>query len=612
MKRKRVLMVERDTAASRRLCGMLERGGYDVVTAAGADGALEEMRGDGEVDLLLLDAEQGPGGGCTAAMAGLLGERRIPVVFLLGGPAAETAAGVPHCVCVAREAEEPVLLATLETAIAFHGAAGGLPGHGHARELEDLRVRENRLARIVDNAKDMVFRMTIPEGRYEYMNRASESITGYSPEEFYHDPLLVKKQIHPDSIGYFDEQWQKILAGDPPQTYEFKILHRSGEERWVSQRNVFERDGRGRITAIEGIVTDVTERVRAEVRRQAVVEALRESEEKFRGIAEQLSDVIFITDAAGVIVYISPATMGLFGMRQHEIVGRVFTEFLREDQIPVAGAAFARVIESGEPQRTIVLVMKRSDGSEFFGELTAKMFTYGGGRPGTLGLIRDISERRRAEEDLARSMEDKNTLLRELQHRVKNSIGMISAVVDMESMRIDDESIRGVLKSIRDRLTALSSLYDLLFRSHGADRVQLHDYLDHICGYLVHTYLAGSERITVHKQFDPVAVTMKTAVPLGIIVNELFTNSLKYAFPENRRGAVSVIVRRVETELVLQVTDDGIGLPEGAGPVNDRGLGSVLVELLTRQLHGSLHVQPGVGTIITVTVPLSPQDMASP
>ncbi|MDI6725776.1 MAG: ATP-binding protein, partial [Smithellaceae bacterium] len=138
----------------------------------------------------------------------------------------------------------------------------------------NLKAGEERFRRLAENARDMIYRMSLPDGRYEYVSPASTNLLGYTPDEFYDSPVLIQKIIHPDWHSYFEEQWRKLLAGDVPPTYEYQIIHKSGEVRWLNQRNIMIRDRDGRPIAIEGIVTDLTERKQAEEALQALTAEL--------------------------------------------------------------------------------------------------------------------------------------------------------------------------------------------------------------------------------------------------------------------------------------------------------------------------------------------------
>lgn len=128
------------------------------------------------------------------------------------------------------------------------------------RVEEDLRGSEERFRRLTENAQDLIYRMSLPEGRYEYVSPAASTILGYTPDELLNRSLLIQQIIHPDWQEYFQAQWGKLLMGDMPPTYEYQIIHKSGLVRWLNQRNILVRDEAGHAIAIEGIVTDITER----------------------------------------------------------------------------------------------------------------------------------------------------------------------------------------------------------------------------------------------------------------------------------------------------------------------------------------------------------------
>jgi PAS domain S-box-containing protein len=124
---------------------------------------------------------------------------------------------------------------------------------------------ENRFRRIAENARDIIYRMSIPDGRYEYVSPAVFDICGFTPEELYDGTFSLEHRIHPDFAEYFNQQWENLVQyGEIPPFYEFKIIHKNGCERWLHQRNAPVRDKKGSLIAIEGIATDITELKRAE------------------------------------------------------------------------------------------------------------------------------------------------------------------------------------------------------------------------------------------------------------------------------------------------------------------------------------------------------------
>jgi PAS domain S-box-containing protein len=216
----------------------------------------------------------------------------------------------------------------------------------------------------------------------------------------------------------------------------------------------------------------------------------------------------------------------------------------------------------------------------------------------------DITDRKKAEMELAKSDEEKAVLLRELQHRVKNSLGMIVGLVDLEAHRAASTDVQQALNQVRDRVMSLSNLYDLLYRAEDVREVRLDHYLRQMCGSLIETYSSGTGQITLRMDLEEVRLQVKSAIPIGLIVNELLTNSLKYAFPGGGSGTVSVGLHAGTGVLSLTVTDDGVGLPADFEERRSKGMGSMLIGMMVRQLKGSYTIEREKGALFRFTIPL--------
>jgi PAS domain S-box-containing protein len=177
-----------------------------------------------------------------------------------------------------------------------------------------LAESEERFRFLTENANDMLYRMSLSDGHYEYVSPAALTVFGYTPDEFYASPVLIRAIIHPDWHGYFAEQWEKLIVGEMPPTYEYQIVHKRGETRWMNQRNTLIRDESGKPLAIQGIVTDVTERKLAEIR-------LEESEERFRTMADSAPIMIWIADEQGQTDCHGCQGCNYFNQRWYEFTG---------------------------------------------------------------------------------------------------------------------------------------------------------------------------------------------------------------------------------------------------------------------------------------------------
>ncbi len=178
---------------------------------------------------------------------------------------------------------------------------------------------EAKFRRLTENAQDMIYKMSLPDGKYEYVSPASENITGYTPEEYYANPLLARKSIHPDFIEYFKAKWEKLLKGIVEPLYEYKIIHKSGEERWLSQRNVLLKDESGNPIAIEGIVRDNTKDIVSKNK-------LIESENKFRHVLENMQLIGIMLDSEGNLSFCNDYLLNLTGWEKEDVLGKNWFE----------------------------------------------------------------------------------------------------------------------------------------------------------------------------------------------------------------------------------------------------------------------------------------------
>lgn len=219
----------------------------------------------------------------------------------------------------------------------------------------------------------------------------------------------------------------------------------------------------------------------------------------------------------------------------------------------------------------------------------------------SLGLI--LLQGRMIEMKLERALEEKSILFQELRHRFKNNIAVIAGLVTLESSRSQDERTTAGLENLNCRIAAIATLYDQLFLSGQTESVKLDGYLKTIAESLYAGSAAEDRGIRMGISLESAEIDAKRAVSLGIIVNELLTNAFKYAFPGGRHGIVKLSLRRDDGDLLLEIRDDGVGMPEEAQTADSTGLGLILIEMLTEQVGGSLLTSSEGGARFIVRFP---------
>jgi len=257
------------------------------------------------------------------------------------------------------------------------------------RKVEEaLKESEEKFRRLAENAPDMIYRMSIPSGKYEYISPASLALSGYTPEEFYADPSLIRTLIHPAWQEYFHRQWTTLIQGEVPPVYEYQIIDRAGTTHWINQRNMVVRDEQGQMVALEAIATDIT-------RQKETEQELKQSELRSLAVSENIGFWIWEIDPDGTYRYSSPAVRHILGYTPDELVGTMhfydlFDADVREEFKTIAFTAF----ESREPFRNFVNLNRHKNGTPVLLSTSGTpMFDENGVYSGYCGVDENITER---------------------------------------------------------------------------------------------------------------------------------------------------------------------------------------------------------------------------
>jgi PAS domain S-box-containing protein len=217
-------------------------------------------------------------------------------------------------------------------------------------------------------------------------------------------------------------------------------------------------------------------------------------------------------------------------------------------------------------------------------------------------LHRDIAQRAAVEEQLRASLREKEVLLREVHHRVKNNMQVISSLLNLQSGQIDECHIRELFQESQHRIQTMALIHDTLYASGDLANINLMTFTSTVTSYLTNSYAIADNHITLHIQADEVIVLPDTAVPYGLILNELVSNALRHAFPDGRHGQINVLLRHDSpSQASLTVQDNGCGFPPDIDFRATDSLGLQLVNALTEQLGGTIALERHDGTAFTLT-----------
>ena len=336
---------------------------------------------------------------------------------------------------------------------------------------------------------------------------------------------------------------------------------------------------------------DITERKRAE-------EAVKRSEARFAGIVRISEDAIISVDDNQNITLFNEGAEKIFGYSSAEVMGKGIDILIPGRFGLVHHGYIAKFGESPDALRAMnergSLFGLRKDGTEFPAEASISKFELAGEKVLTVRL-RDITERKRAEEQIRNSLAEKEVLLKEIHHRVKNNLQVVSSLLSLQSGDPKLEPLRELFIESQNRVKSMALIHEKLYLSADFSNIDFADYIESLARNLFHSYGANPERISLTIEVD-VELDIDHAIPCGLIINELLSNALKHAFPNERHGGILLRFRRRGRAFILDFSDDGIGLPPGINFRETESLGLQLVTTLTSQIGGKIERLPMEGT----------------
>jgi PAS domain S-box-containing protein len=465
------------------------------------------------------------------------------------------------------------------------------------RTAAALHATQQRLALVFDSTTDLQILFAVGPGDrlvVEAANRACREALRRAFADRAIEPigsdwgeLLASLGIGADAVARARERLHRVVDERATESFAYSLETPAGALRYeASVWPVFED---GVVTHLLWNARDVTLRARAE-------EELRTHSEVLVSMGEGVN----VSDEAGIIRFTNPALDRMFGYDAGELVGR---------PVDVLNAGSAVV---NEPRnRAIVAEIaangiwegeffnRRKDGSTFVSRARITRVD----RPGRVLYVsvqEDVTRHKEAEERLRASLREKDLLLREVHHRVKNNLQIVTSLLSLQRGTAKDAAAHAVLSDCEDRVRAVALIHEQLYRSTDLTSVELGAYACALVAKIAQTH-AGGHRLEVVCE-SPLWVTLDAAIPIGLITHELITNATKHAFP-GRRGSVRLTLASSDGWLVVRVRDDGVGIPAGdrTGP---RTLGFSLVRALAEQLDGRFSLRSEGGAEATLEVPV--------
>ncbi|HQL83040.1 MAG TPA: PAS domain S-box protein [Spirochaetota bacterium] len=519
------------------------------------------------------------------------------------------------------------------------------------RTQEQLQESEAQYRLLAENARDVIW-LSDPDLALQYISPSIEHLVGFAPKEMLEMGFV--SMLAPESREKIDELFAKNLAleqarsGDPSRTItaELEFIRRDGSTVWTESLIGFQRDDRGRPLSITGITRDITERKVADERIRghlALNMALAGLAGSIISRSFSLADIASIVleyarvltgSEHGFVTEIDPATGDNIILSTSKMPGAEHTGILHKMPPGATGnpgrsypGLWGYALNTLQPFFTNDPERHPSregmpEGHPAFSRFLSVPVIFGSEPVGEIGVadspidyddddllvVRRLASlyamainRLRAEEQLNHSLREKEILIKELHHRVKNNLQVISSLLSLQSRKVEDERYRALFQESQNRIHAMALVHEKLYHSEVMTKIDFGRYINELTQHLFYSYNISRDLVGLDLDVKEIYLGIDIAVPCAMIVNELVSNALKYAFPDGRRGTVSVMFSREEDgKNALAVADDGVGMPDDFDIAKSNSLGMQIVHSLCRQIRGTIGISGAGGTRVTI------------
>ncbi len=459
------------------------------------------------------------------------------------------------------------------------------------REQLDEIVSENeRKFRLLAEAMPQIVWIADPGGQNTFFNQHWTKYTGLTLEESYGHGWI--KPFHPEDQKRAWEAWRKTIEHGAIYSLECRLRRADGAYRWWLIRGVPVTKDNGEIEQWFGTCTDIDE--------------LKQMWVRLNKVMDSTPNAIVMVSTEGDIEMVNAQVESIFNYSREELLGQPVETLIPQrfrDNHPALRNAFffdpqARLMGKGRD-----LYALRKDGTELPVEIKLNSVEVDGS-PKVLAAIVDISSRKLKEQKIEAALEEKNILLSEIHHRVKNNLQIVHSLLNLQSSRITDKLALEMLSDSQNRIRSMALIHQTLYQSNDFSKVNFNTVLDSLVPALAGSYRVGKNiQITIHA--TDVFLPLNLAIPCGLVVNELVTNALKHAFPNGKAGSISIELSQEGDNATLSVSDTGVGFTEEFDFEQTKSLGIQLVSLLADQLSAELTINRSGPTRFTLLFALT-------
>jgi len=445
--------------------------------------------------------------------------------------------------------------------------------------LYDDEVEMLSFPYFVDEYDDPPGPEKLGKGLTEYVLRTGEPLLA-SPDVF----VELEKQGEVESIGPPSIDWLGVPLKSQEKTIGVLVVQSYTEGFRYSQGE-------------QNLLAFISEQIANAIIRLQSEEALREGEELYRSVVENSPHGIILIDDNYRVLYFNDQMLNIVGLKSQEISGADFRSLVGDGMKETLADRYRRRQRGEDIPSVYDFAYVRPDGKKRWLELNSSIIKGMRGRIVTVVQARDITEAKNSGEMIRASLQEKEILLREIHHRVKNNLQIISSLLNLQSQYVKDETALEMFKESRLRIRSMAMVHEKLYKSRDLSQVDFGDYVQSLAQNLFQVYGITPEKISLRVNVHDIFLDINTAIPCGLLVSELISNALKHAFPDKKRGEIKVNMFPAEDDSIrLEVSDNGVGFEGDLDLKSSDSFGLQLVDMLTEQLQGKLSIKREGGT----------------
>ncbi|MCD4655034.1 PAS domain S-box protein [bacterium] len=469
---------------------------------------------------------------------------------------------------------------------------------------KDLLLSEERSRLVREATGAGIWDWNILTKKYN-VDSSIKAILGYEDSEMVNNLETWLERVHPEDKKALIDAAHVHLRGEAPVfEYEHRAIHKNGSIRWLLVKGIAVRDNNENPIRMIGTYKNITTQKLAEKERDlqtAIVETKNLELRKLTKAINYGPSIVVLTDLDGTIEYVNPKFCKITGYTAEEAIG----------QNPrILGSGYHDIEFYKKMWETITagnewhgeLRNKRKDKSLYWENASiAPVLDDNNKIINFIAIKEDVTSRKLMEEQLKISLREKEILLKEIHHRVKNNLAIVSSLLDLQCDSITDRNARDIFKNSQARIHTMALIHQNLYESEKLGEIEFRNYLTSLIDEISNIYDLKPPGIKFVAHLEDIVLNLETAIPLGLITNELLVNTIKHAFPNHRSGIVKIQFSKDDKDNIkLMVQDNGIGLPEGVDINNATSMGLQLISGLTEQINGNLTCRVNHGTEFSI------------